>query len=108
MRVTSQSVELSWTNERTVTEYVVTYVPTGLGEPQRDMRVSAEQTSVTIVELTPGVEYLIGVSAVLNNETSVPATATLTTPTGKCTFILQKCSAAAELKKRRHFELDPT
>ena len=107
MRVTSQSVELSWTNERTVTEFVVTYVPTGLGEPQRDMRVSAEQTSVTIVELTPGVEYLIGVSAVLNNETSVPATATLTT-TGKSTFILQKCSAVAELKKRRHFELDPT
>lgn len=64
-----------------VTEYLVTYVPTSPGGLQMEFRVPGDRTSATVVELEPGIEYLINVYAVLNNKKSVPVSARAATRT---------------------------
>uniref|UniRef100_A0A8C9S763 Tenascin Cb n=1 Tax=Scleropages formosus TaxID=113540 RepID=A0A8C9S763_SCLFO len=77
--VTPETVNLTWINEMVVTEYLITYVPTAPGGLELDMHVPGDQKSATIRELEPGVEYLISVYAVLNNQRSVPVSARVAT-----------------------------
>uniref|UniRef100_H3CZ25 Tenascin Cb n=1 Tax=Tetraodon nigroviridis TaxID=99883 RepID=H3CZ25_TETNG len=75
VEVTPETVDLSWDNEMRVSEYLVKYVPTAPGGLELDMQVPGDQKKATILELEPGVEYLIRVYAVLNNKKSIPVDA---------------------------------
>ena len=70
--VTPHTVDLSWSNEKLVTQYTVTYVPTGPGGLHQEVSVPGDDSSARVEGLEPGVEYLINVYAVLNNMRSVP------------------------------------
>ncbi|KAL6096567.1 tnc [Pungitius sinensis] len=77
--VTSDTVALSWNNEMLVTEYLVTYVPTGPGGLHMELAVPGDETAATVKGLEPGIEYQINVYAVLSNKTSVPVGARVAT-----------------------------
>nr|XP_057910810.1 tenascin-like isoform X3 [Doryrhamphus excisus] len=77
--VTTETVDLSWINDMLVTEYLVTYVPTQPGGLLLDFTVPGDQTTATVEELEPGLEYQINVYAVLSNKRSVPVSATVAT-----------------------------
>uniref|UniRef100_A0A8C4T7M9 Tenascin C n=1 Tax=Erpetoichthys calabaricus TaxID=27687 RepID=A0A8C4T7M9_ERPCA len=77
--VTPETVNLTWHNEMIVTEYLITYVPTAVGGLELDFRVPGDQRAATIQELEPGVEYLVKVYAVLNNQKSIPVSARVST-----------------------------
>ncbi|XP_072096761.1 tenascin isoform X9 [Mobula birostris] len=77
--VTPQTVDVEWQNEVRVNEYLITYVPTSPGGLQLELRVPGDQMSSTIRELEPGIEYLINVYAILNNERSIPVSARVAT-----------------------------
>ncbi|XP_051981340.1 tenascin-like isoform X1 [Xyrauchen texanus] len=77
--VTTEKVDLKWKNEMLVTQYLVTYVPTSPGGLLMDFRVPGDRNSATISELEPGIEYLINVYAILNNQKSVPVSARVAT-----------------------------
>ncbi|KAJ3605251.1 hypothetical protein NHX12_027301 [Muraenolepis orangiensis] len=82
LRVTDGSpltVDLSWTNERLVTGYVVSYAPTGPGGLRQEFAVSGDNTVAKIEGLEPGVEYLINVFATLSDKRSVPVSARVAT-----------------------------
>ncbi|XP_034457262.1 tenascin-like isoform X4 [Hippoglossus hippoglossus] len=78
-KVTANTVDLTWTNDMLVTEYLVTYVPTSPGGLLQENKVSGDKTSSTVKELEPGIEYLISVYAVLSNKRSVPVSARVAT-----------------------------
>uniref|UniRef100_A0AAV2IRS3 Zmp:0000000846 n=1 Tax=Knipowitschia caucasica TaxID=637954 RepID=A0AAV2IRS3_KNICA len=73
VNVTQESMDLSWANDMLVTEYLV--ASTSSGGLYQQFTVPGDQTSATIKELEPGVEYLIDVYAVLSNKKSVPVSA---------------------------------
>ncbi|XP_072310525.1 tenascin-like isoform X2 [Eucyclogobius newberryi] len=75
--VTKDTVDLSWTNDMLVTEYLVT--STSSGDLYQTFIVPGDQTAATIKELEPGVEYLINVFAVLSSKKSVPVSARVAT-----------------------------
>ncbi|XP_077944951.1 tenascin-like isoform X6 [Gasterosteus aculeatus] len=77
--VTPDTVELSWSNDMLVTEYLVTYVPTSPGGLHAEFTVSGDKAAATVKELEPGIEYQINVYAVLSNATSVPVGARVAT-----------------------------
>ncbi|XP_062930013.1 tenascin isoform X7 [Mobula hypostoma] len=77
--VTPQTVDVEWQNEVRVNEYLITYVPTSPGGLKLELRVPGDQMSSTIRELEPGIEYLISVYAILNNERSIPVSARVAT-----------------------------
>ncbi|XP_078282211.1 tenascin isoform X5 [Rhinoraja longicauda] len=77
--VTPQTVDLEWQNEVRVNEYLITYAPTTPGGLQLEIRVPGERLSSTIKELEPGIEYVINVYAILNNERSIPVSARVAT-----------------------------
>ncbi|XP_047185464.1 tenascin isoform X4 [Scophthalmus maximus] len=77
--VTANTVDLSWNNDMLVTEYLVTYAPTSPGGLLQEITVSGDETSATVKELEPGVEYLISVYAILSNKRSVPVSARVAT-----------------------------
>ncbi|MBN3323873.1 TENA protein, partial [Atractosteus spatula] len=77
--VTPETVNLTWANEMSVTEYLITYVPTSPGGLELDFRVPGDKRAATIRELEPGVEYLVNVYAVLNNKRSIPVSARVAT-----------------------------
>lgn len=77
--VTTDTVDLSWSNEMLVTEYLVTYVPTSPGGLLQEFTVPGDETSATVKELEPGIEYMISVYAVLSNKRSVPVSARVAT-----------------------------
>ncbi|XP_062414882.1 tenascin-like isoform X1 [Pungitius pungitius] len=77
--VTSDTVALSWNNEMLVTEYLVTYAPTGPGGLHMELAVPGDETAATVKGLEPGIEYQINVYAVLSNKTSVPVGARVAT-----------------------------
>ncbi|XP_036382681.1 tenascin-like isoform X3 [Megalops cyprinoides] len=77
--VNPETVNLTWVNEMTVTEYLITYAPTAPGGLEMDIRVAGDKKAATIRELEPGVEYLVSVYAVLNNKRSVPVSARVAT-----------------------------
>uniref|UniRef100_A0A3Q3WFJ4 Uncharacterized protein n=1 Tax=Mola mola TaxID=94237 RepID=A0A3Q3WFJ4_MOLML len=77
--VTSDTVDLSWSNEMLVKEYLVTYVPTSPGGLLQEFIVSGDKTAATVKELEPGIEYLINVYAILSNKRSVPVSARVAT-----------------------------
>ncbi|XP_064210491.1 tenascin isoform X1 [Anguilla rostrata] len=77
--VNPETVNLTWVNEMTVTEYLITYVPTAPGGLELEMHVPGDKKAATIRELEPGVEYLISVYAILNNKRSVPVSARVAT-----------------------------
>ncbi|XP_078406450.1 tenascin isoform X1 [Cetorhinus maximus] len=84
--VNPKTVDLEWSNEVRVSEYLITYAPTTPGGLQLEIRVPGDQMSSTIKGLEPGVEYFINVYAILNNQKSIPVSARiathLPTPTG--------------------------
>ncbi|XP_006865746.1 PREDICTED: tenascin [Chrysochloris asiatica] len=77
--VTEETVNLAWANEMRVTEYLITYTPTHVGGLEMQFRVPGDQTSTTIRELEPGVEYFIRVFAILENKRSIPVSARVAT-----------------------------
>ncbi|XP_058158475.1 tenascin isoform X2 [Dasypus novemcinctus] len=77
--VTEETVNLAWDNEMRVTEYLVTYTPTHADGLEMQFRVPGDQTSTTIRELEPGVEYFIRVFAILENKKSIPVSARVAT-----------------------------
>ncbi|XP_061459945.1 tenascin isoform X2 [Rhineura floridana] len=77
--VTDKTVNLEWKNENEVTEYLITYTPTGIGGLVFEFRVPGNHTSATIRELEPGVEYFIRVFAILKNKKSIPISARVAT-----------------------------
>ncbi|CAG5867584.1 unnamed protein product [Menidia menidia] len=77
--VTPDTVDVSWSNEMLVTEYLVTYVPTSPGGLLLEFTVPGDQASATVKELEPGIEYLISVYAVLSNKRSIPVSARVAT-----------------------------
>ncbi|XP_006890770.1 PREDICTED: tenascin-like isoform X2 [Elephantulus edwardii] len=77
--VTEETVNLAWDNEMRVTEYLVVYTPTHVGGLEMQFRVPGDQTSATIRELEPGVEYFIRVFAILENKKSIPVSARVAT-----------------------------
>ncbi|KAG6933917.1 tenascin C [Chelydra serpentina] len=77
--VTDQTVNLEWKNENLVNEYLITYVPTSVGGLELQFRVPGNETSATIRELEPGVEYFIRVFAILKNKKSIPISARVAT-----------------------------
>lgn len=79
--VTADTVDLSWNNEMLVTEYLVTYVPTSPGGLLQEFTVPGDETSATVKELEPGIEYMIHVYAVLSNKRSIPVSARVATGT---------------------------
>uniref|UniRef100_A0A8C3BR95 Tenascin n=1 Tax=Cairina moschata TaxID=8855 RepID=A0A8C3BR95_CAIMO len=77
--VTDKTVNLEWKHENLVNEYLVTYVPTSSGGLDLQFTVPGNQTSATIHELEPGVEYFIRVFAILKNKKSIPVSARVAT-----------------------------
>ncbi|KAL6089095.1 hypothetical protein STEG23_029009 [Scotinomys teguina] len=77
--VTEETVNLAWDNEMRVTEYLIMYTPTHANGLEMQFRVPGDQTSTTIRELEPGVEYFIRVFAVLENKRSIPVSARVAT-----------------------------
>ncbi|XP_015281057.1 PREDICTED: tenascin isoform X2 [Gekko japonicus] len=77
--VTDKTVNLEWKNENIVTEYLITYIPTGTGGLELQFRVPGNHSSATIRELEPGVEYFIRVFAILKNKKSIPVSARVAT-----------------------------
>ncbi|XP_044899090.1 tenascin isoform X4 [Felis catus] len=77
--VTEETVNLAWDNEMRVTEYLVVYTPTHEDGLEMQFRVPGDQTSATIRELEPGVEYFIRVFAILENKRSIPVSARVAT-----------------------------
>ncbi|XP_008055363.1 tenascin isoform X3 [Carlito syrichta] len=77
--VTEETVNLAWDNEMRVTEYLILYTPTHVGGLEMQFRVPGDQTSTTIRELEPGVEYFIRVFAILENKRSIPVSARVAT-----------------------------
>ncbi|XP_043914551.1 tenascin isoform X7 [Protopterus annectens] len=77
--VTDKTINLEWTNERKVTEYLITYVPTAPGGLELDFRVPGDQTTALVQELEPGIEYFIRVFAILKNKKSIPVSARVAT-----------------------------
>uniref|UniRef100_A0A2K6F441 Tenascin n=1 Tax=Propithecus coquereli TaxID=379532 RepID=A0A2K6F441_PROCO len=77
--VTEETVNLAWDNEMRVTEYLVIYTPTHADGLEMQFRVPGDQTSTTIRELEPGVEYFIRVFAILENKKSIPVSARVAT-----------------------------
>ncbi|XP_035878024.1 tenascin isoform X5 [Phyllostomus discolor] len=77
--VTEETVNLAWDNEMRVTEYLVMYTPTHEDGLEMQFRVPGDQTSATIRELEPGVEYFIRVFAILENKKSIPVSARVAT-----------------------------
>uniref|UniRef100_A0A674P506 Tenascin Cb n=1 Tax=Takifugu rubripes TaxID=31033 RepID=A0A674P506_TAKRU len=75
VEVSPEAVDLSWENEMRVSEYLIKYAPTVPGGLELDMQVPGDQKKATLLELEPGVEYLISVYALLNNKKSVPVNA---------------------------------
>ncbi|XP_015425385.1 PREDICTED: tenascin [Myotis davidii] len=77
--VTEETVNLTWENEMRVTEYLIMYTPTHEDGLEIQFRVPGDQTSATIQELEPGVEYFIRVFAILENKRSIPVSARVAT-----------------------------
>nr|XP_044989351.1 tenascin isoform X5 [Jaculus jaculus] len=77
--VTEETVNLAWDNEMRVTEYLIVYTPTHADGLEMQFRVPGDQTSTTIRELEPGVEYFIRVFAILENKRSIPVSARVAT-----------------------------
>ncbi|XP_074871912.1 tenascin isoform X2 [Carettochelys insculpta] len=77
--VTDKTVNLEWKNENLVNEYLITYVPTSVGGLELQFSVPGNETSATIQELEPGVEYFIRVFAILKNKKSIPISARVAT-----------------------------
>ncbi|XP_066112495.1 tenascin isoform X2 [Saccopteryx bilineata] len=77
--VTEETVNLAWENEMRVTEYLIVYTPTHEDGLEMQFRVPGDQTSTTIRELEPGVEYFIRVFAILENKRSIPVSARVAT-----------------------------
>ncbi|XP_072421602.1 tenascin isoform X3 [Chiloscyllium punctatum] len=77
--VDPKTVDLEWYNEVRVNEYLITYAPTTPGGLQLEIRVPGDQMSSTIQGLEPGLEYLINVYAILNNQKSIPVSARIAT-----------------------------
>ncbi|XP_060056024.1 tenascin isoform X4 [Erinaceus europaeus] len=77
--VTEETVNLAWDNEMRVTEYLIISTPTHEDGLEMQFRVPGDQTSTTIRELEPGVEYFIQVFAILENKKSIPVSARVAT-----------------------------
>ncbi|KAL4609376.1 tenascin-like isoform X1 [Arapaima gigas] len=77
--VNPETMNLTWTNDKTVTDYYITYTPTSPGGLQMDFRVPGDRRSTIINELEPGIEYLIMVYAILDGKESVPVSARVAT-----------------------------
>uniref|UniRef100_A0A8C6YJT8 Tenascin C n=1 Tax=Naja naja TaxID=35670 RepID=A0A8C6YJT8_NAJNA len=77
--VTDKTINLEWSNENVVNEYLISYIPTSTDGLELQFRVPGNKTSATIRELEPGVEYFIRVFAILRNKKSIPINARIAT-----------------------------
>ncbi|XP_066515911.1 tenascin [Hoplias malabaricus] len=77
--INPKSVNLTWTNDMLVKEYLITYIPTAPGGLKTEVRVPGDKTTARITGLEPGNEYSIIIYAILNNKKSVPVTHTMRT-----------------------------
>ncbi|XP_048469310.1 tenascin [Rhincodon typus] len=77
--VDPKTMDVEWYNEVRVNEYLITYAPTTPGGLQLEIRVPGDQMTSTIQGLEPGLEYLINVYAILNNQKSIPVSARVAT-----------------------------
>ncbi|XP_018432476.1 PREDICTED: tenascin [Nanorana parkeri] len=77
--VTTQTVNLEWANKIKVSRYLISYTPTSVGGLELEFSVPGEQTTATIKELEPGVEYFVRVYAILKNQKSIPVSARVAT-----------------------------
>lgn len=89
MEVSPEAVDLSWKNEMRVSKYLIKYAPTAPGGLELDMQVPGDQKKATVLELEPGVEYLISVYALLNNKKSVPVNARVALGASRSFMILE-------------------
>ncbi|XP_048414896.1 tenascin isoform X16 [Stegostoma tigrinum] len=77
--VDPKTMDVEWYNEVRVNEYLITYAPTTPGGLQLEIRVPGDQMTSVIRGLEPGLEYLINVYAILNNQKSIPVSARVAT-----------------------------
>ncbi|XP_077323951.1 tenascin isoform X1 [Lithobates pipiens] len=77
--VTTQTVNLEWANKIKVSRYLITYTPTSVGGLELDFSVPGDQTTATIKQLEPGVEYFVRVYAILRDQKSIPISARVAT-----------------------------
>lgn len=106
--VTSDTVDLSWRNQMLVTEYLVTYAPTGPGGLLQEFTVPGDKTAATVPELEPGLEYAINVYAILSDKRSIPVSARVATGTTTvvCVAGKQKVSTGSN-RYFKHFAPPP-
>ncbi|XP_071607245.1 tenascin-R isoform X2 [Heliangelus exortis] len=77
--ISDNSIELTWDSPGTATEYLVSYQPVGPGGTQLQQRVPGDWSSITIMELEPGVAYNISIYAVISDVLSIPVTSKVIT-----------------------------
>ncbi|KFP32651.1 Tenascin-R [Colius striatus] len=77
--ISDSSIELTWDSSGAVTEYVISYQPSGPGGTQLQQRVPGDWSSITITELEPGVAYNVSVYAVISDVLSIPVTSKVMT-----------------------------
>ncbi|XP_072287655.1 tenascin [Pyxicephalus adspersus] len=77
--ITTKTVNLEWANKIKVNQYLITYTPTSVGGLELNFSVPGDQTTATIKELEPGVEYFVRVYAILRDQKSIPVSARVAT-----------------------------
>ncbi|KAG9477968.1 hypothetical protein GDO78_013127 [Eleutherodactylus coqui] len=77
--ITTKTMNLEWFNKIKVTGYLITYVPTSPGGLEFEFNVPGDQTTATLRELEPGVEYFVRVFAILKDQKSIPVSARVAT-----------------------------
>ncbi|XP_055498026.1 tenascin-R [Leucoraja erinacea] len=77
--VTDRTVDLQWEGSSEVAEYFITYHPISPDWVQRELHVPVNRTTATIQGLEPGLEYVINVHAVKDQQLSEPISSHLTT-----------------------------
>ncbi|XP_074763086.1 tenascin-R isoform X2 [Athene noctua] len=84
--ISDSSIQLTWDSPGAATEYIVSYQPAGLAGTQLQQRVPGGWSSITIMELEPGVAYNVSIYAVISDVLSIPVTSkvmtNLATPQG--------------------------
>lgn len=75
--VSLESVDLSWTNDMLVSEYLVS--SSGSRGQLREFTIPGHQTTATVTGLEPGSEYLLQVYALMSDRKSEPVSARVIT-----------------------------
>eukprot|EP00079_Xenopus_tropicalis_P017086 XP_004916769.1 PREDICTED: tenascin isoform X3 [Xenopus tropicalis] len=77
--ITENSAKVTWVAPRIrVEKFLITYIPVSGGSPNT-VEVDGSKTQSTLVNLHPGVEYIVSIVSVQGSEESEPASGTFTT-----------------------------